>query len=131
MNLPLKIKKPFVNWQLPPAGSKQMPWASVDAVDEDEFEENRLILQSKLDWNMYRLGFYNVQINFLNCSRYLHLGFSCLLDYKNVTHIVNKDCQNVCIKHVIVKEKSPGGFIMFSTVWIVRKETEINEEKSK
>lgn len=80
MNLPLKIKKPFVNWQLPPAGSKQMLRVSVEVVDEDEFGENRLILQSKLDWNMYRLGFYNDQISFLNCSRYLYLGSSCLLD---------------------------------------------------
>lgn len=85
-----------------------MPRVSVRPVDEDEFEENRLILRSKLDWNMYRLGFYNnsVQISFLNCSRYLHLGFSYLLDYKNVTHTVKKDCQSVWIKHLFVKEKS-------------------------
>lgn len=57
MNLALKIKKPFVYWQLPPAGSKQMQRLSVEVVDEDEFEENKLILQRKLDWNMYRLGF--------------------------------------------------------------------------
>ena len=85
-----------------------MPRVSVEVVDEDEFEADRLILQSKPDWNMYRLGFHNVQISFLNCSRYLHIGFSCLLDFKNVTHIVKKDCLSVCIKHLIVKEKSLG-----------------------
>lgn len=74
MNLALKIKKPFVYWQLTPAGPKQMPRVSVEVVDEDKFEENQLILQSKLDWNIYQLGFLKCADNVFNCNS----GFSSI-----------------------------------------------------